>query len=104
MFSKLYKNIVLINPKSILLLLIITLISFGYFSKEFKLYGLRNKLNITLLFSPIFSIISDIFLGIQSSRIVAPVAAGAMVLMKCMLWLNPDAIRLFRMPKPTSED
>ncbi len=37
MFLKLYKNIILSNPKSILLLLIITLISFGYYSKEFKL-------------------------------------------------------------------
>ncbi len=46
MFSKLYKNIVLINPKSILLLLIITLISFGYFSKEFKLDASSDTLLI----------------------------------------------------------
>ncbi len=46
MFSKLYKNIVLSNPKSILLLLIITLISFGYFSKEFKLDASSDTLLI----------------------------------------------------------
>ena len=46
MFSKLYKNIVLINPKSILLLLIITLISFGYFSKDFKLDASSDTLLI----------------------------------------------------------
>ncbi len=46
MFSKLYKNIVLTNPKSILLLLVITLISFGYFSKEFKLDASSDTLLI----------------------------------------------------------
>ncbi len=46
MFSKLYKNIVLSNPKSILLLLVITLISFGYFSKEFKLDASSDTLLI----------------------------------------------------------
>ena len=46
MFSKLYKNIVLSNPKSILLLLLITLISFGYFSKEFKLDASSDTLLI----------------------------------------------------------
>ena len=46
MFSKLYKNIVLSNPKSIFLLLIITLISFGYFSKEFKLDASSDTLLI----------------------------------------------------------
>ena len=46
MFSKLYKNIVLNNPKSIFLLLIITLISFGYFTKEFKLDASSDTLLI----------------------------------------------------------
>ena len=44
--SKLYKDIVLTNPKSIFLLLIITLISFGYFSKEFKLDASSDTLLI----------------------------------------------------------
>ena len=46
MFSKLYKNIVLSNPKSILLLLLIILISFGYFSKDFKLDASSDTLLI----------------------------------------------------------
>ena len=37
MLSHLYQNTVLKNPKSIFLLLIIVLLSFGYFSKDFKL-------------------------------------------------------------------
>ena len=37
MMSHLYQNIVLKNPKSIFLLLIIALLSFGYFSKDFRL-------------------------------------------------------------------
>jgi len=37
MLSNLYQNIILKNPKSIFLLLIITLLSFGYFTKDFKL-------------------------------------------------------------------
>ena len=37
MLSNLYQNKVLKNPKSIFLLLIITLLSFGYFTKDFKL-------------------------------------------------------------------
>ena len=37
MLSHLYENTVLKNPKSILILLIIALLSFGYFSKDFKL-------------------------------------------------------------------
>jgi uncharacterized protein len=37
MLSHLYHNIVLKNPKSIFILLIITLLSFGYFSKDFRL-------------------------------------------------------------------
>ena len=37
MMSHLYQNIVLKNPKSIFVLLLITLLSFGYFSKDFRL-------------------------------------------------------------------
>jgi len=37
MLSSFYQNTVLKNPKSIFLLLIITLLSFGYFTKDFKL-------------------------------------------------------------------
>jgi predicted RND superfamily exporter protein len=37
MLSHLYKNTVLKNPKSIFLLLVITLLSFGYFTKDFRL-------------------------------------------------------------------
>ena len=37
MLSHLYQNTVLKNPKSIFILLLITLLSFGYFSKDFKL-------------------------------------------------------------------
>jgi len=37
MLSNFYQNIVLKNPKSIFFLLIITLLSFGYFAKDFKL-------------------------------------------------------------------
>ncbi|MDC3355031.1 MMPL family transporter [Candidatus Pelagibacter sp.] len=37
MLSNLYQNIVLKNPKSIFLLLIITLLSFGYYTKDFRL-------------------------------------------------------------------
>ena len=37
MFSKTYQNIVINNPKIILTLLFLVLISFGYFAKDFKL-------------------------------------------------------------------
>ena len=37
MFSQFYQNIILKNPRSIFLLLIIALLSFGYYSKDFKL-------------------------------------------------------------------
>ena len=37
MLSHIYQNIVLKNPKSIFILLLITLLSFGYFSKDFRL-------------------------------------------------------------------
>ena len=37
MFSQLYQNTVLKKPKSIFAILLITLLSFGYFSKDFRL-------------------------------------------------------------------
>jgi len=37
MLSNFYHNIILKNPKSIFLLLIVTLLSFGYFTKDFRL-------------------------------------------------------------------
>ena len=37
MLSHLYQNTILKNPKSIFVLLIVTLLSFGYFSKDFRL-------------------------------------------------------------------
>ncbi|MDA7770318.1 MMPL family transporter [Candidatus Pelagibacter sp.] len=46
MLSIFYQNIVLKNPKSIFLLLLITLLSFGYFSKDFKLDASSDTLLI----------------------------------------------------------
>ena len=37
MFVQFYQNIILKNPKSIFLILILTLLSFGYYSKDFRL-------------------------------------------------------------------
>ena len=37
MFAQFYQNIVLKNPKSIFVILIIALLSFGYYSKDFRL-------------------------------------------------------------------
>ena len=37
MFAQLYQNTILKNPKSIFLILFITLLTFGYYSKDFKL-------------------------------------------------------------------
>ncbi|MDB9698603.1 MMPL family transporter [Candidatus Pelagibacter sp.] len=46
MLSQLYQNIVLKNPKSIFILLLITLLSFGYFTKDFKLDASSDTLLI----------------------------------------------------------
>ena len=46
MLSKLYKNLILSNPKTVFILLIITLISFGFFSKDFKLDASSDTLLI----------------------------------------------------------
>ena len=46
MSSHLYENIVLKNPKSIFLLLIVTVLSFGYFSKDFRLDASSDTLLI----------------------------------------------------------
>ena len=37
MLAHMYQNIVLKNPKSILVLLFITVLSFGYYAKDFRL-------------------------------------------------------------------
>ena len=37
MFAHLYQNTILKNPKAIFILLLFALLSFGYFSKDFKL-------------------------------------------------------------------
>ncbi|MDB0053907.1 MMPL family transporter [Candidatus Pelagibacter sp.] len=37
MFAQLYQNFILKNPKAVFILLIITVLSFGYFSKDFRL-------------------------------------------------------------------
>ena len=37
MIAQFYQNAVLRNPKSIFVILLITLLSFGYFSKDFRL-------------------------------------------------------------------
>jgi len=46
MLSQLYQNIILKNPKSIFVLLLITLLSFGYFSKDFRLDASSDTLLI----------------------------------------------------------
>jgi len=46
MLSQLYQNIVLRNPKSIFVILLITLLSFGYFSKDFRLDASSDTLLI----------------------------------------------------------
>ena len=46
MLSHLYQNIILKNPKSIFVLLLITLLSFGYFSKDFRLDASSDTLLI----------------------------------------------------------
>ena len=46
MLSHLYQNIVLKNPKSIFVLLLITLLSFGYFAKDFRLDASSDTLLI----------------------------------------------------------
>jgi len=46
MLSNFYQNILLKNPKSIFLLLLITLLSFGYFTKDFRLDASSDTLLI----------------------------------------------------------
>ena len=46
MLSNFYQNIVLKNPKSIFVILLITLLSFGYFSKDFRLDASSDTLLI----------------------------------------------------------
>ena len=37
MLAQLYQNIILKNPRSVFIILVISIISFGYFSKDFRL-------------------------------------------------------------------
>ena len=46
MLSLFYQNIILKNPKSIFVLLLITLLSFGFFSKDFRLDASSDTLLI----------------------------------------------------------
>ena len=46
MFAQFYQNNILKNPKSILLILFITLLSFGYYSKDFRLDASSDTLLI----------------------------------------------------------
>jgi len=46
MLFQLYQNIILKNPKSIFVLLLVTLLSFGYFSKDFRLDASSDTLLI----------------------------------------------------------
>ena len=46
MFAHLYKSIVLEKPKAILLILIIALLGFGYFAKDFRLDASSDTLLI----------------------------------------------------------
>ena len=46
MLSELYQNVVLKKPKVIFLILITALLSFGYFSKDFKLDASSDTLLI----------------------------------------------------------
>ena len=46
MISQLYQNIILKNPKSVFIILLIVLISFGYNSKNFRLDAYSETLLI----------------------------------------------------------
>ncbi len=46
MIAHMYQNIVLKNPKAILVLLIITILSFGYYTKDFRLDASSDTLLI----------------------------------------------------------
>ena len=46
MFAHFYRNIVLQKPKAVFLLLIIALLGFGYFSKDFRLDASSDTLLI----------------------------------------------------------
>ena len=58
MSSHLYENIVLKNPKSIFLLLIVTVLSFGYFSKDLILSSSFNLDQLGSLVYVILAIVS----------------------------------------------
>ena len=46
MFANLYENTILKNPKSVFIILLIALLSFGYFSKNFRLDASSDTLLI----------------------------------------------------------
>ena len=46
MLAHMYQNIVLKNPKAIIVLLIITILSFGYYTKDFRLDASSETLQI----------------------------------------------------------
>ena len=46
MITQIYQNIILKNPKSILIILLIALFTFGYYSKDFKLDASSDTLLI----------------------------------------------------------
>ena len=46
MLAQMYQNIVLKNPKAILVLLIITILRFGYYTKDFSLAASSDTLLI----------------------------------------------------------
>ena len=48
MFTQFYQNIILKNPKSIFVILLIALLSFGYYSKDFRLDASSETLLIEL--------------------------------------------------------
>ena len=46
MIAQIYQNLILKNPKQVFIFLIIVLFSFGYYSKDFRLYASSEPLLI----------------------------------------------------------
>ena len=46
MFAQFYQNIIIKNPKSVFVVLIVALLSFGYYSKDFRLDASSDTLLI----------------------------------------------------------
>ena len=49
MFAQFYQNGVLKNPKTVFILLVIAILSFGYYSKDFKI-AITSKTNTVFEF------------------------------------------------------